>query len=319
MPKISSSLPRKSKEFENQLDLSPITDDEFEALSRRYRPPLPVVLYQCICFVVFLGPLRALFAVCVLLVTFCLIALIRVPMRLFGLGSAPSAACVSIARAGVRCLLFLFGVVVVQRRGVFEPTARFIVANHVSPLDALLIFALRDCTAPVDKSYRELRGLDLLLEAFGPIYFDARRPREPRLSIYRWADHFRRPPVLVFPEGFLSRGCGEILLKFGKTAFSTSYRVQPIALRYHMLGVPPGWNTYAYRGEGWLSLLWRFFSMPPSPVSVEILPTVSMDHSKSDIDRFLIGAQLSLANALGIRAVDRAEPAYAEERSDPGR
>jgi 1-acyl-sn-glycerol-3-phosphate acyltransferase len=316
MPQLSSSLPRKSKEFENQLDLTPMTDDEFENLSRPYRASLKIYLFQFFCFLLFLGPLRLISAVGIFIFTFCLIALIRLPMRLAGLSSSPSAPCISVARFGVRCLLFLFGIGIIQLRGVLEPTARFIVANHVSLLDALVIFALEDCTTPIDKSYREYRGLDLLLEAIGAIDIDASRPHDTRLRIYRWVDRFRHPPVLMFPEGFLSRGCGDVLLKFENTAFSTSYRVQPVALRYHMLGVPRKWNTFAYRGEGWVSQLWRFFSMPMSVVSVEFLSPISMDHSKSDIDRFLIGAQLSLANALGIPAVDRGEPAYADQHSD---
>jgi hypothetical protein len=41
-----------------------------------------------------------------------------------------------------------------------------------------------------------------------------------------------------------------------------------------------------------------------------------MDHSKSDIAQFTVSAQFTLANALGIPAVERAQPADANGGSD---
>jgi hypothetical protein len=151
--------------------------------------------------------------------------------------------------------------------------------------------------------------IDLLLESVRPVWVDVDRPAASRKAISDWADNFKTPPILIFPGG----GAGEVIGRFRETAFSTSYRVQPFTLRYHMLGVGKGWNTYAYKGEGVMSALWRMFAMPPAYVSIEFLPAMSMGvDGKADlqsgdisIERFLIAAQLLIANHLGVQAVDR--------------
>jgi hypothetical protein len=301
------TLPPKSKEFENQTELSPLPDDDFDFLSRPFISNFRILSYQVGCFLLFLGPIRLIFSVIIAVFTVSLLLLIRVSMHALGMPTKCRGPCVSVARFGIRCLLFSFGIFFMHSNGFCEPTARFIVSNHVSLLDAFVIFILQDCTSPVDVYYRSHRALDLLLEGFRPVWIDA--ARAPCKAISNWADNFKRPPILIFPEGGVGGG---VLHRFEHTAFATPYRVQVVALRYHMLGVP-GWNTYAYHGERPLSLLWRLFAMPPSYVSIHFLKAITMGtEGKADIatgeisiERFPISAQLLIANHLGVKAVDR--------------
>jgi hypothetical protein len=309
MTAFHSAIPPKSKEFENQTELSSLTDDDLELLSRPFASNIRILAYQVLCFLLLLGPVRLIFSLIIALFTVGLILLIRLPMHALGMPTKCRGPCVSIARFGIRCLLFAFGVAFMQVNGSCEPTARFVVANRVSLLDALVIFTLQDCTAPVDFYYRSYRLLELLLEALRPVWIDGGRAAAAQAVISGWADNFKRPPILVFPEGAVG---GAVLLRFAHTAFATPYRMQVVALRYHMLGVP-GWNTYAYRGERPMSVLWRLFAMPPAYVSVHFLKAITMGtEGKADIatgeisiERLPVSAQLMIANHLGVKAVDR--------------
>jgi 1-acyl-sn-glycerol-3-phosphate acyltransferase len=308
MNAFHSAIPPKSKEFENQTELSPITDDDYRTLSRPFHFTGVITLYQILSFILIQGAFRVLFSIIITLFTFSVILLARVFLRALGMPTKCRGPCLSIARFGARCLLFFCGITFIQIEGNCDPTARFIVGNHVCALDMFLIFSLLDCTSPIDLYYKSYHLLDLLLESLRPVWIDTTRPAAYRKTICDWVDNFKRPPILMFPEG-----CGkDVIMRFRDTAFSTPYRVQPFTIRYHMFGVPKGWNTYAYRGEGVLSVLWRLFAMPPSYVSLHFLPSISMAaDGKADlqggeisIERFLVSAQLLLANDLGVQAVD---------------
>jgi 1-acyl-sn-glycerol-3-phosphate acyltransferase len=302
---MTSAIPLKSKEFENQTELSSLTDAEFAVAKRPVESWIGMMFYQPLCFIVFLGPLRVVSVAVVSLFTVCVIVVIRLVMGALAMPREGHFACVAVARFGIRCVLFAFGVVYITTHDHPDQAARFLVCNHVGPLDGLVIFFLRDFAVAIDKVYRQPRPAELVLDCLNPIWVDWGDKAACRRMICDAVDDFGRPPVLLFPEGVSSPGCGSVLLKFGKRAFSTPYKVQPIAIRYHML-VPKAWNSYAYRGEGVVWFLWRMFAFPPSLVSLHFLPAISMDSAgKGDMRKFTVVGQLTVANELGIRAVDR--------------
>ena len=304
-----SSVPPKSKEYQNQTEITSITDECFDEIRKPYSATWTLLIYQIICFVMFLGPLRLFFNVFIFFFCSSVIICIRIFLNTFQLPPHTlQNMCLSIARFGIRCILFGFGIFYVKTEGRFDQAARFVIANHVGLLDTFVILIFRDLSVPVSVGYRSYRPLQLLLECIDPIYVNCGKTQQYIRKIYTTVDDFASPPVLVFPEGVNSRVCGEVLVKFSETAFSTPYKVQPVTMRYHMLGVPKGWNTYAYRGENIVSYLWRLVSMPPSMLSIHFLPTMQIDiDGKADIGTFVHVAQLSMANFIGIQAVDRTE------------
>jgi 1-acyl-sn-glycerol-3-phosphate acyltransferase len=213
----------------------------------------------------------------------------------------------AVARFGARCILFGFGIFYIGMKGTFDEAARFAIANHVGLLDSILIMIFHDFSCPIDIQYRSIQAIQLLLECMNPVYVNYEQSSHYcRAKIIESADSSSRPPILLFPEGTSSRGCGDVLMGFDQTAFSTPYKVQPIVLKYHMIGVPRNWNTYAYRGEGLGATIWRLVSMPPSVASVSFLPSMSLGcEGKAEIETFVTVAQLSMANSIGIQAVDR--------------
>jgi 1-acyl-sn-glycerol-3-phosphate acyltransferase len=302
---ITSAIPLKSKEFENQIELSSLTDTEFANAKRPFESSIGIFFYQLLCFIIFLGPLRIVTVAVISLFTICMILPIRLVMGALAMPQEGHFACMAVARFGIRCVLFAFGLVYITTDDHPDQAARFLVCNHVGPLDGLVIFFLRDFVVAIDRVYRQPRLAELVLDCLSPIWVDWNDKIACRKMICDSVDDFGRPPVLLFPEGISSPGCGSILLKFGKRAFSTPYKVQPISIRYHML-VPRAWNSYAYHGEGVVWFLWRMFAFPPSVVSVHFLPSISMDNAgKGDMRRFTVVGQLTVANELGILAVDR--------------
>ena len=304
-----SSVPPKSKEYQNQTAISSITDEVFDEIRKPYKTSGKRILYQVICFLLFLGPVRLVFSLFVFIFCWVVIICIRIFLNTIQLPRHTFRdACLSIARFGIRCILFGFGIVYVKTDGRLDHASRFVIANRIGLLDAFVILIFQDLSVPVDVEYRSFRPLQLLLDCVDPVYVNFRNAQQCRHKIYNTVNDFTNPPVLVFPEGEASRACGEVLTKFHKTAFATPYKIQPITMRYHMLGVPKGWNTYAYRGEQLVSYFWRLISMPPSVLSLHFLPTMRIDSDgKSDIATFANAAQLSMANFMGVQAVDRKE------------
>jgi 1-acyl-sn-glycerol-3-phosphate acyltransferase len=233
-----SIIPPKSKEFENQTELTPVTDAEVSSATRPFRTTISVFLYQVLCFLIFLGPLRLVFVLVISAFTVCLILTIRAVMGAIGMPRNVHPACVAVPRFGVRCILFSFGIVFVKTSGHAGLSARFVVCNHVGLLDALIVFFLRDVVCAIDRCYRRSRALELVLECVDPIWVDWRTKPDYRKMICDSVDDFGRPPVLIFPEGQSISGCGDVVLRFEKTVFSTPYKVQPMTIRYEMFGVP---------------------------------------------------------------------------------
>lgn len=309
MTEFGSSIPPMQKEFKNQVEIDTMTDEDYEALKTPFKFSALKIGYQILCFLVCLGPLRLVAGIFIFIFSAAIIISIRVLMHAI---HAPlhtgQKLCMAVARFGIRAIFFVFGIFYIQTEGHFHEDARFAIANHVSIIDAFVLLIFHDLRCPINIAHRRNHPLTLLIECADPIYVDWRHKIQSRKMILDSVDDFAKPPVLIFPEGLTSRACGEVLLKFGRTAFSTPYKVQPITIRYHMLGVPSGWNTYAFRGESWLSYFWRLISMPAGKLTIEFHEVMSIDRlGKGDMNTFISAAQLLMANYIGIRAVNRKE------------
>ena len=314
---LRSCCPLKSKEFQNQNEISQITDEEFQVLKAPFEFSLKHRIYQFICFIIFFGFIRLPLILVFSLFTISIILIYKFALRAFQFpAKAGKRFCLSVARFGIRCILFCFGIFYINTEGQFDEGARFIIANHVSILDAFAILIFHDYTAVAEDSIKQIPLIPTLLETVSAIYVDYKKPRRVSKMIVDCVDDFSNSPVLVFPEGSPC-GHGSALMKFEKTAFTTPYKVQPITLRYYMLGAPQGYNSYVYQGENLFAYIFRLLAMPPTLLSVHFLPVMSMENdAKSEVKAFSKNAQLAMANFIGIRAVDKSNSTCESDKSD---
>ncbi|OHS98325.1 Acyltransferase family protein [Tritrichomonas foetus] len=309
---FKSTVPRKSKEYQNQTEISSITQEEYDEISKPFQFTSKNIIFQIICSLIFFTPIRLIFNIIIASFMISVIFIIQSIVSAFQI--APHTGrkfCLSIARFGIRCILFCFGVFFIKTDGHFDETARFIIANHIGLLEPFILLIYHDFSYPINQNYYYNPITKVLLSILDAIYLPSKRQQARKKMVFDTADDFSRPPLLIFPEGLKSKCCGDILMKFDSTAFSTPYKVQPIAIRFTMFGVPEGFNTYAYKGENIFTYLWRLHTIPLSVITVSLLPSISIENEgKSDIQTFVSASQLSMANYIGIQAVDMDERLY---------
>lgn len=308
MSLLKTSVPCGKKEFQNQTVAVSISESEFSEFSKPFHYSLCAVIHQIICFILFLGPIRILLCAFLLAFSYILLVFMHALFRMLQLPQRVGRSILfSIARFGVRSSLFCLGIVYIGTNQYFDEASRFAISNHVCLLDLLVLSLFHDYTYVADSKLKKIKLLKILLDILDPVYLNGKN-RQNRIKIVcDAADDSNRPTILIFPEGFKSNACSDVLVKFDKTAFVTPYKIQPITISYTMFGVMNNQiNTYAYRfSEHYLSYLWRLFAMPPSVVHLRYLSSISMDRDgKSDIKTFVNNSQLLLGNQMGIRCVN---------------
>jgi 1-acyl-sn-glycerol-3-phosphate acyltransferase len=115
-------------------------------------------------------------------------------------------------------------------------------------------------------------------------------------------DDLTKKPLVIYPEGTMTNGT--LLLKFRTGAFLTKQPIQAFAVRYWQTLVPKGWNTNAYTEPNFLLYFFGLLSLPPSVVTVELLPVIYPKEGETP-DQLATRVQLAVANALKVKAVTR--------------
>lgn len=119
--------------------------------------------------------------------------------------------------------------------GQFNADARFIVANHISWLDALLILSQQEVCFIAKREVQNWPIIGFITQVLGTLYIR----RDNKFSVYRdlpLAQAFiqQHQTLAVFPEGTTTKG--EHVLEFSPMLFEVAVReacaVQPMALRY---------------------------------------------------------------------------------------
>jgi 1-acyl-sn-glycerol-3-phosphate acyltransferase len=304
MNRLYSCVPLIDERWTHQARAEDISDEEFTNLCQDIQFRWYHRLYQVICFIVFLGPIRLL--VFGAAGAFCISLVVAIRLIARSLGFHPDnvrTLGALIARLGFRFIFLGFGNVWLKIRGDVDGSARFIIANHVSILDAFAICLVRDVTTCIDKRWVRTFFSRTFFDNANPVYVTARHCGNTKGIIDR-ADDSSQFPVLLFHEEAQTNG--HVLLQFHRGAFLTPYKVQPMLIRYWMLLVPKGWNTIASVGQSFASYLWQLASMPLFVVDIDCLPSMTMEvEGKADIDKFAKNAQIFLANHLKIKAIAR--------------
>ena len=209
--------------------------------------------------------------------------------------------CMKIAAFSFRCLAFGFGHVYIHVKGEFDEEARAILPNHTAFVDPYIIVWLKSVSCVMKKELSEIGFMKHVFENVTPVYVDRSVQSGASKLI---AEHMLRQdtlPILIYPEGTITNG--DILLDFHHSAFLTEKKVQPITVRYWMFLVPKGWNSYAWTTKNTIEHFFLLFSMPPSIISIHVLPAISRDvEGEGDIKKFAKKAQLMMANDLKVRA-----------------
>lgn len=316
--RLKFSTPKKSKEYQNQTDLESITKQEYENTCKPFRFSILAVLYQIFCCIFVLTPLRIIISTVVII--FMIVSLLIVHYFVSLLQISPEAGrqfCLLIERCGIRVLLFSFGILYIKVDGHFDQRTRIIISNHVSILEPFILLLYHDLCFPLFENWYSNPIIKILLESFDVIYLPHSKLKSQTGNskictlILAAADDMNRPPLLIFPEGLKSNCCGDILMKFNKMAFMTPYRVQPVVIRYTMLGVPEGLNTYQYRGESILGYLWRLHTIPLGYLTISLMQSTALGKCEDmSIDTFAQETQLIMANFIGIPAINADESTF---------
>lgn len=305
MVKFYSSSPNYIADYTHQTELSTISDDEFQAAWKPRRYTWYHRLYQFLCFILFLGPIRALIGLTIFAISMLLIILIRILIRVFHSSvNSGKRFCISIANFGFRFLLLAFGIVHIKVNGHFDKETRVIVSNHTAYVDPMIISCVHPLTVVMKAEISKNHFIKLLMEIVDPVYVDRSSHTGASQQIIEHANNFERNPVLIFPEATLNNG--DHMLRFHRGAFLTKQKVQPFCLRYWQPFVPHGWNQYAWTENSLPLYLFEVAAMPFTFVSVDILDPISLDaQGNGDVETFTNYAQILMANHLGVKAVNR--------------
>ncbi|EAY17690.1 Acyltransferase family protein [Trichomonas vaginalis G3] len=299
---LFSIVPRDHKEWHEQTKLSDITDEEFNRQIKPVKYARKHIIFQIICFILTLGPIRAVFGF-VGFFSCCAIAggLRRLQYALGMDTTKYKTFLLRIVQLGFRCLFIVFNHIWIRKEGTMDPDARVIICNHTAFHDPMIISCTRDTSVVMKASFGE--GVARwVFDIIDPIYVRRDMPGGQTKLIIDHANNKELLPILIFPEGTLTNG--DIFLKFHRGAFLTDHKVQPMLVRYHMPFVPEGWNSFAWTEPNILLYFWYAMSVPLNWVTVKILPA----HSKSEYanaDEFADAMQLQCANAFGVLASTR--------------
>lgn len=289
-------LPNTQKEFQSQIGISEISADEKESLLEPVSFSHLHYFLQSICFFLFLGPVRLCLAICVLLFEYVAVSLISFIGKFLVPSKFLRKVCYNIFRFGVRSILFCSGIVLIQKRGTIEQNSRFIISNHTSILDYLLISSLYH----VRWIFSDDFYFSSCFQWMEPIIYGKEKISK---IMSKAADNFELPPILFFPE---SSTCakGKHVLKFSSAPFSTPYKVQILSITYLVLS-PFKAEIVATYGRNFWEIVFTFLSFPPTIVHVQHVQNVTMENEgKSSVKDFTETSQLILANSLGISGID---------------
>jgi len=243
---------------------------------------------------VIIFPIRALGVACVFLWTYLIVA----GLLYVGLKKLAKMA-VSI---GCRMVLFCFGFLWIEVKGVQDDRIGALVSNHCSFLDGFFFMSLSTPRVFAEKSNFNNPILRTFGNALEVVLFERggqesrQNARKVMADAATAATKGHAPPILVFPEGTTKHLRSIITFKDG--AFGPGLPVQPVVLRYKFQHCDPTW---AFAGPGGLMLAFKLLCQFVNRVELEFLPVcIPGDEEKHDSHKFARNVQRRVAEALGV-------------------
>lgn len=297
-------IPYQNEDYKNQIKQEEISDEEMHHSNKGPFFKWYHRIYQVLMFFIFLGPIRIIlltisFIICSV-VTITVMTLLKALK--FDLNKYRHLV-IWQARFWIRIFLFCLGIGWIHIEGEFDNDARFMICNHIGLLDPIIMIYIRYVSFVIKKEFSKIPIVHNLIDVCDPIYVDRSKPCGLTKEIINQADNKNKDQIMIFPEGTICNG--NYMLKFHRSAFLTSYKVQPIIMQFWTPFLPKEWNTFAFLDQNAIELVWDHLSMPFSCCRIKILPTISKDSENDDPDSIATRTQLMMANQLKIKAVNR--------------
>ena len=303
---VGSINPVYKEEYSHQEKLSEISDEEFHSVWGDYKYNKKQRIFQLISFFIFLTPIRIVVGILYSISYLLIDDLIFIFGRLLGFSMKQiQDFTIIIGQKLTRGTLYFLGVMWIQEKGHFHDDCRFIIANHTSILDPIILLSHCKFSPIIKSECQDVWYLKYNFATVDPMFVKRDKARGQTQELIRRANDSSRNPVLLFPEGTIPGD--DYILKFHRSAFLTDHKVQPVTITYHMPFVPEGLNSYRWKRG--ISIFEHFFLMaclPPSYVTIEWLEPISRQTTgKGDTETFADNAQLIMANNLGVKAITR--------------
>lgn len=301
---VGSISPFYNPELLHQDKLSEITDEEFQSIWGTYKYNKKQRIFQWICFFVFLTPIRIFVGIIYSIAYLLLDDLIFILGRLIGFSMKQiQDFTIILGQKLTRGTLYFLGVMWIQEKGHFHDDCRFIIANHTSILDPIVLLSHCKFSPIIKSECEDVWYLKYNFAVVDPVFVKRDKARGQTQELIRRANDSSRNPVLIFPEGTIPGD--DYMIKFHRSAFLTNHKVQPVTITYHMPFVPEGLNSFRWKRG--ISIFEHFFLMaclPPSYVTIEWLDPITLETTgHGNIETFADNAQLIMANKLGVKAI----------------
>lgn len=300
---ITHLVPTHDDSLTNQTQLTPVSDEEFDANLLPTKVTFKDRIIQLIFFFLFFGWLRL-----ILLIIICIIYLIvMLPVILLchkkSIVSHLTPPGIAFTRFFFRIAYFLLGIYRIKIKGEINHKARCFVMNHQSVLDGPMLFIFKPFIVIGMAELKSAPIAGQILESVNTLFVDRSHKGGQSHVIEKYLNEDHDEPMALFPEGKTTKG--HFLLQFRTGAFLAKVPIQPVAIRYKEF-LPFGQTGIIWVVGGLKEWLIRLICLPGCFAELNFLPVLDGEEfqEKTPQEKAL-QANLVIANTLGVQASDR--------------
>jgi len=206
----------------------------------------------------------------------------------------------------IRVVYFLMSIYKIEVKGKIDEKTRAVFFNHVTVTDGPAVWMIKPFRCIIASGVKKVPFFGKVVQFTRCIFVERSKTEgQSQLIMDAMQDH-NMDYIALAPEGKTTQG--NYMLAFRTGGFLTNEQVQPIVLRYHSLSFG---CTGFHWSVGFRQFLWRTFSCPYTKLTINILPPLnSEEYLKASAQERAKMAQLSMANALGLKAIDQTSKEY---------
>ncbi|CAJ0575052.1 unnamed protein product, partial [Mesorhabditis spiculigera] len=163
------------------------------------------------------------------------------------------------------------------------PNSGIAVANHTSPMDAMIL-SIDNVYALIGQRHPGILGLvqRALSRASAHIWFERSEAKDRSIVAKKLREHVNDPdklPILIFPEGTCINNTSVMMFKKG--SFEVGATIYPIAMKYDSRFGDPFWNSTE---QSWGEYLLRMMTSWAIICNVWYLPPMQIREGEDAID-----------------------------------
>ncbi|XP_050559593.1 glycerol-3-phosphate acyltransferase 4 isoform X5 [Spodoptera frugiperda] len=186
----------------------------------------------------------------------------------------------------VMCFNFLsrcISAVITYHDAHYKPKNGICVANHTSPIDALVLMC-DNCYSLIGQRHNGFLGIlqRALARASPHIWFERSEVKDRHAVAKRLKEHISvpdNPPILIFPEGTCINNTS--VMQFKKGSFEVGGTIYPVAIKYDPRFGDAFWNSSRY---GMLHYLLNMMTSWAIVCDVWYLPAMTRAADESAVD-----------------------------------